>query len=86
MTTIMAATITIYVNTTVIMIMIMTMAMNMTGTTTMLMTMALTKAIIMTMVATTSITNVYKQVQQDNFYWLLKMIKMATKIQFSLRL
>ena len=72
MTTIMVATVTIYVNTTVIMIMTMTMK----GTTTM----------IMTVVATTIMTKIFKQVQQDNFYCLLKMIKKATKIQFALPL
>ena len=78
MTTIMVATITIYVNTTVI--------MTMTGTTTMIMTMVVTKTMIMTMVATTTIAKIFKQVQQYNFYCLLKMIKNATKIQFALLL
>ena len=75
MTTIMVASITIYVNTTVI------MTMTMTGTTTMIMTMVVTKTMIMTMVATTTITvtKIFKQVQQDNFYCLLKMIKRLRK-------
>ena len=60
----MVATITIYVNTTVIMIMTMTM----TGTTIMIMSMVLTKTMIMAMVATTTMTKIFKQVQQDNFY------------------
>ena len=68
MTTIMVATITIYVNTT------------------MIMTMVVTKTMIMTMVVTTTIVEIFKQVQQDNFYCLLKMIKKATKIQFALLL
>ena len=66
MTTITVATLTIYVNTT------------------MIMTMVITKTMIMTMVATTTMANIFKQVQQDNFYFLLKMIKKATKIQFAL--
>ena len=84
MTTIMVATIAIYANTTVIMTMTMTMAI--TGTTTMIMTMIVTKTMIMTMVATTTMTKMFKQVQQDNFYCLLKMIKKETKIQFALLL
>ena len=68
MTTIIVATITIYVNATVIM------------------TIAVTKTMIMTMVATTTMEKIFKQVQQDNFYCLLKMIKNATKIQFALLL
>ena len=66
----------------------------------MIMTMAATEAMIMTMVATTTITKsmattmtknittinatFLKQVQKDNFYCLLKMIKKVTKIQFAL--
>ena len=82
MTTIMVVTITIYVNTTVI------MTMTMTGTTTMIMTMVGTKTMIMTMVATTTMTmtKMFKQVQQDNFYCMLKMIQKVTKIQFALLL
>ena len=78
MTTIMVATITAYVNTTVI--------MTMTGTTTMIMTMVVTKTMIMTIIATTTMAEIFKQIQQDNFYCLLKMIKKATKIQFALLL
>ena len=84
MTTIMVATITVYLNTTVIMT--MTMTMTMTGTTIMIMTMVVTKTMIMTMVATTTITKNFKQVQQDNLYCLLKMIKKDIKIQFILLL
>ena len=76
----MVVTITIYVNTTVI------MTMTMTGTTTMIMTMVITKTMIMAMVATTTMTKISKQVQQDNFYCLLKTIKKATKIEFALLL
>ena len=71
MTTIMVVTITIYVNTRVT----MTMTMTMTGTTTMIMTMVLTKTMIIAMLASTTMTKIFKQVQQDNFYCLLKMIK-----------
>ena len=74
----MVATVTIYVNTTVI--------MTMTGTTTMIMTMVVTSTMIITMVANTTMAKIFKQVQQDNFYCLLKMIKKATKIQFALLL
>ena len=66
MTTIVVATITIYVNTTVIMIV--------TGTTTMIMIMA----------ATATMAKIFKEVQQDNFYCMFKMIKKTTKIQFSI--
>ena len=52
----------------------------------MTMTMIVTKTMIMTMVATTTMTKIFKQVQQDNFYCLLKMIKKDTKIQFALLL
>ena len=72
----MVATITIYVNTTVIMTMAMTMAM--AGTTTMIMTMVLTKTMIMAMVATMT-----KNFQQDNFYCLIKMIKRLQKFNSS---
>ena len=82
MTTIMVATITIYVNTTVI----MTMNMTVTGIATIIMTMVFTKTMIMAAVATTTMTKIFKQVQQYNFYCLLKMIKKATKIQFALLL
>ena len=58
----------------------MTMTMNMT----MIMTMVLTKTITMAIVATTTMTKIFKQAQEDNLYWLLKMIKRATKIQFVL--
>ena len=79
----MVVTITIYVNTTVI--------MTMTGTTIMIMTIAVSKTMIMTMVATTTMTKnmtinmekIFKQVQKDNFYCLLRIIKKATKIQFA---
>ena len=61
----------------------MTMTMTMTGTTTVIMTMALTKTMIMAMVATTTtttfMTKIFNQVQQDNFYCLLKMIKRLQK-------
>ena len=81
MTTIMAVATTIYVNTTLI--------MTMNPTTTMIMTMTATKTMIMTMIATmtknmtttmakditTSVTTIFKQVQKDNFYCLLKKIK-----------
>ena len=77
MTTIMVATITIYVNT----IVIMAMAMTMTETTT-----RITKTRIMAVVAPTTMTKISKQVQQDNFYCLVKMIKKATKNQFALLL
>ena len=46
----------------------------------------MTVTMIMTMVATTTMTKFFKQVQQDNFYCLLKMIKKATKIQLALLL
>ena len=65
MTTAMVATLTIYVNTTVIMA--MTMAMTITGTATMIMTIVVTKTIIMTTVAATAITKLFKQAQQGNF-------------------
>ena len=74
----MVATITVYVNTTVI--------MTMTGTTTMIVTMVVTQTMIMTMVANATMAKNFKQVQQDNFYYLLKMIKKTTKIQFALLL
>ena len=61
--------ITICANTTVV------MTMTMTGTTTMIMTMVVTKTMIITMVVTRTVTKIFKQVQQDNFYCLLKMIK-----------
>ena len=60
--------------------------MTMTGTTTMIKTMVVTKKMIMTMVATITITKIFKQVQQDHFYFLLKMMKKDTKIQFALLL
>ena len=50
------------------------MTMTMTGTTTMIMTMVVTKTMIMTMEATTTMTKIFKQVQQDNFYCLLKIM------------
>ena len=62
----MVVTITIYVNTTVI--------MTMTGTTKMIMIMAVIKTVITTM------AKIFQQVQQDSFYYLLKMIKKAMKI------
>ena len=40
----------------------------------------------MTMVGNETITKIFKQVQQDSFYCLLKMIKKDTKIQFALLL
>ena len=71
----------------------------MAATTTMIMTMAATKTIIMTMATTTTMTKnitttmtknvatnmatIFKQVQKDYFYCLLKMIKKVTKIQFA---
>ena len=67
----MVATITIYANTTVIMAMI--------GTTTMIM--VVSKTMIMTMVATMTknmtinMAKIFKQVQKDNFYCLLIIIK-----------
>ena len=64
-------------------IMTMTMTMTMTGTTA---TLVVTKTKIMTMVATTSMKKISKQVQEDNFYCLLKMIKKDTEIQFALLL
>ena len=73
----MVATITIYVNT----IVIMAMAMTMTEPTTRIMTKVLTKTRIMAVVAPTTMTKIFKQVQQDNFYCLVKMIKKATKNQ-----
>ena len=67
----MIVTTTICVNTTVITIMI--------ATTTMIMTMATTKTMIATMTKnTTTITRVatvFKRVQKDNFYCVLRMIK-----------
>ena len=82
----MVVTTTIAVTTAVI--------MTMTATTSMIATMAATKTMIMTMVATTTMTKnittnmatIFKQVQKDNFYCLLKMIKKVTKIQFALLL
>ena len=88
----MVVTTTSYVNKTVI--------MTMTATSTMIMTMVATKAMIMTIIATTtmtksttltknitgSMTAVFKQVQKDNFYCLLKMIKKVMKIKFPLLL
>ena len=58
----------------------------MTGTKITIMTMVVTKTMIMTMAVTKTITNIFRQVQQDNFYCLLKMIKKDTKIQFALLL
>ena len=74
----------------------------MAATTTMIMTMAATKTMIMTMAAATTMTKnitttmtkiiatnvatIFKQVQKDNFYCLLKIIKKVTKIQFALLL
>ena len=91
MTAIMVVTTTIYVNTAVI--------MTMTATTTMIMTMAAIKTMIMTMIATTTMTKnmttksittnmttIFKQVQKDNFYCLLKIIKKVMKINFALLL
>ena len=85
MTTIMVVITTIYVKTTDI--------MTMTATTTMIMTMAVTKTMIMTMIATTTMTKnrtttmtknittnmttIFKQIQKDNCYCLLKIIKKA---------
>ena len=63
----------------------MTMTMIMT-TATMIMTIVLTKTMIIAIVATTTKTKIFKQVQQDNFYCLLKMIKKAMKSQFALLL
>ena len=68
------------------MTMTMTMAMNMTGTKTMIMTMVPIKAMIVAMVAATTMAKIFKQVPQNNFYCFLKMIKKATKIQFALLL
>ena len=94
MSIIMVVATTIAVTTTVI--------MTMTATTTMIMTMAAAKAMIMAMAATTTMTKnltttmaknintnmttIFKQVQKDNFYCLLSMIKKVTKIQFALLL
>ena len=67
----MVVTTTSYVNTTVI--------MTMTETTTMIMNIAITKTMIATMTKNTttitSITTIFIQVQKDNFYCLLRMIK-----------
>ena len=60
----------------------------------MIMTMTVSKTKIMTMVATTTMTEsitinmakIFKQKQKDNFYCLLRIIKKATKIQFALLL
>ena len=49
----------------------------MTATTTMIMTMAATTT--MTENITTDMTTIFKQVQKDNFYCLLKMIKKSYK-------
>ena len=75
------------------------MIMYMTATTTMIMTMAATKTMLMAMAATTimtksltttmtenittSMTTIFKQVQKDNFYCLLKIIKKVMKIQYT---
>ena len=52
--------------------------MAVTTTMTKNMTTAMTKNI------TTNMATIFKQVQKDNFYYLLKMIKKVTKIQFTL--
>ena len=65
-------------------IMIMTMAAtttmtkNMTTTMTKNMTTTIAKNIAINM------TTIFKQVQKDNFYCLLKMIKKVTQIEFAL--
>ena len=90
----MVVTTIIYVNTTVI--------MTMTATATIIMTMAATKTTIVIMTATTtmtknmtttitknitiSMTTIFEQVQNNNFYSLLKMIKQVMKIKFVLLL
>ena len=67
----MVVTKTICVNTTVITTMI--------ATTTMIMAMATTKTMIATMTKNTatitSVATIFKQVQKDNFYCMLSMIK-----------
>ena len=78
-------------NTTVIMTVTITITMiiAMAVTKTMIMTMAVSKTIIMAMVAimtknmTINVTKISKQVQKDNFYCLLRIIKKVTKIQFA---
>ena len=93
-TPVMVVTTTIYMNNTVI--------ITITVTATMIMTMAATKTMIMTMMATatmiknmtttmtknitTDMTTIFKQVQKDNFYCLLKMIKKVMKTKFALLL
>ena len=58
----------------------------------MIMTMAVTETYIMIMVAiktknmTINMTKIFKRVQKENFYCLLRIIKKATKIQFALLL
>ena len=60
----------------------------------MIMTMAATKTMIITMATSTTMTKniatnmatIFKQIQKENFYYLLKMIKKVTKIQFALLL
>ena len=94
MTTIMVVTTSIYVNTTMIMTVtaITTMIMTMTATKTMIMTMIATTAMTknmtttMTKSITTNMTAIFKQVQKDNFYCLLKIIEKIMKIKFALPL
>ena len=68
------------------------MIMTMAFTKTMVITMAVSKTIIMTRVAikaknmTINLTKIFKQVQKDNFYCLLRVIKKSKKIQFALLL
>ena len=75
MTTIMVATITIYVDTTVI----MTMTMTMTGTTTMIMIMVVTKTMIMTMIATTTMTKIFQVSSTRQFLSLAQNDKKGCK-------
>ena len=64
----------------------------MVATKTMIMTMAATttknknKTTTLTKNIATNMATIFKQVQKDNFYCLLKMIKKVTKIQFALLL
>ena len=78
-----------YVNTTVIMTMTATTTMIMTMTTTKTMIMIMIRSMnknmtknmttTMTKNITTSMTTLFKQIQKDNFYCLLKMIMNAQK-------
>ena len=58
----------------------------------MIMTMAVAETYIMIMVAiktknmTINMTKIFKRVQKENFYCLLRIIKKTTKIQFALLL